>query len=102
MTATVGYLAIIVAALGSIGIIIQGFRGMRNPSLATGAKLQWPVYATVGGAVLAMIALEVGILTDDFSISYIANNSATTTPFMFKVASAWAALEGSIVLWGLV
>ncbi|MGZ8786410.1 MAG: heme lyase CcmF/NrfE family subunit, partial [Acidimicrobiia bacterium] len=42
------------------------------------------------------------ILTDDFSIAYIANNSATTTPFIFKVASAWAALEGSIVLWGLV
>ena len=102
MTATVGYLAIIVAALGSIGIIIQGFRGMRNPALATSAKLQWPVYATVGGALLAMIALEVGILSDDFSISYIANNSATTTPFIFKVASAWAALEGSIVLWGLV
>ena len=45
-----------------------------------------------------MVALEVGILTDDFSIEYIANNSATTTPVIFKVASAWAALEGSIVL----
>ncbi len=102
MTATVGYLAILVAALGSVGIIVQGFRGMRNPDLATAEKLQWPVYGMVGGAVLAMIALEIGILTDDFSISYIANNSATTTPFIFKVASAWAALEGSIVLWGLV
>ncbi|MGZ5383746.1 MAG: cytochrome c biogenesis protein CcsA, partial [Acidimicrobiia bacterium] len=102
MTATVGYLAILVAAFSSVGIIIQGFRGMRNPELARAEKLQWPIYGMIGGAFLAMIALEVGILTDDFSIAYIANNSATTTPFIFKVASAWAALEGSIVLWGLV
>src|SRR3990170_2760156 len=102
MTATIGYLAILFAALSSLALTVQGFRGMRNPARATVAKLQWPVYGLVGGAVLAMIALEVGILNDDFSIAYIANNSATTTPFIFKVASAWAALEGSIVLWGLV
>ncbi len=102
MTATIGYLAILFAALASVGIIVQGFRGMRNPEQAVAEKLQWPVYGLVGGAVLAMIALEVGILTDDFSIAYVANNSATTTPFIFKIASAWAALEGSIVLWGLV
>jgi cytochrome c-type biogenesis protein CcmF len=102
MTATVGYLAILGAALASAILIVQGFRGMRNPERARAEKLQWPVYGIVGGATLAMIALEIGILTDDFSISYIANNSATTTPFIFKVASAWAALEGSIVLWGLV
>ena len=102
MTATIGYLAILFAALSSLALTVRGFRGMRNPARATVAKLQWPVYGLVGGAVLAMIALEVGILNDDFSIAYIANNSATTTPFIFKVASAWAALEGSIVLWGLV
>ncbi len=102
MTATVGYLAILGAALASAALIVQGFRGMRNPERARAEKLQWPVYGIVGGAALAMIALEVGILTDDFSIAYIANNSATTTPFIFKIASAWAALEGSIVLWGLV
>jgi cytochrome c-type biogenesis protein CcmF len=102
MTATVGYLAIIVAALASVGIVVQGFRGLRKPELATADRLQWPVYTMVGGAILAMVALEVGILSDDFSIEYVANNSATTTPFIFKVSSAWAALEGSIVLWGLV
>jgi cytochrome c-type biogenesis protein CcmF len=56
----------------------------------------------VGGAAVAMAALEAGLLTDDFSIAYIANNSATTTPLLYKIASAWAALEGSLVLWGLV
>jgi cytochrome c-type biogenesis protein CcmF len=49
-----------------------------------------------------MVVLQIGLLTDDFSVRYIANNSAVSTPLPFKVASAWAALEGSIVLWGLV
>jgi len=69
MTATIGYLAILFAALSSLALTVRGFRGMRNPERATVAKFQWPVYGLVGGAVLAMIALEVGILNDDFSAS---------------------------------
>jgi cytochrome c-type biogenesis protein CcmF len=49
-----------------------------------------------------MVAMELALLTDDFSLAYVANNHATTTPFPFDVATAWAALEGSIILWGLV
>jgi cytochrome c-type biogenesis protein CcmF len=43
-----------------------------------------------------------GLLTGDFSLAYIANHHAIATPFPFDVATAWAALEGSILLWGLV
>ena len=50
----------------------------------------------------AFVALEIAILTHDFSIEYVARNTATSTPFVFLLASGWAALEGSIVLWGIV
>jgi cytochrome c-type biogenesis protein CcmF len=99
--ATVGMLAVVVAAGSSLALIVRGLRAMRDPDGPT-ASLKLPVYGIVGGAVVAMAALEVGLLTDDFSIEYISNNSATTTPFLFKLASGWAALEGSILLWGLV
>jgi cytochrome c-type biogenesis protein CcmF len=49
-----------------------------------------------------MLTLESALLLDDFSLAYIANHHARSTPFPFNVATAWAALEGSIVLWGLV
>ncbi len=49
-----------------------------------------------------MFMLQVALLTDDFSLAYVADHSASTTPFIFKIASAWAALAGSIVLWGLI
>ncbi len=54
------------------------------------------------GSMVAMAAMQLALLTDDFSIAYTANNHARATPFPFNVATAWAALEGSILLWGLV
>jgi cytochrome c-type biogenesis protein CcmF len=102
MNATVGYLSILAALAGAIGITVRGFVAMRDPGRAHGGYLGPPVIALLAGAIGAMFVLELGLLTDDFSIKYIANNSSTATPFFFKIASAWASLEGSIVLWGLV
>jgi cytochrome c-type biogenesis protein CcmF len=56
----------------------------------------------LAGAIVAMAAMEIALLTDDFSLAYVANHHSSTTPFPFDVATAWAALEGSIILWGLV
>ncbi len=56
----------------------------------------------LAGGSLAMLALEAGLLADDFTVEFVANHSASTTPLVFKIASAWGALEGSIVLWGFV
>jgi cytochrome c-type biogenesis protein CcmF len=46
--------------------------------------------------------LEVGLFINDFSVSYIANYSAESTPPIYKFASLWGALDGSILLWNLV
>jgi cytochrome c-type biogenesis protein CcmF len=102
MNATLGYLSILAAVVGALGTTVRGFIAMRDPERANKGYLGLPVILFVSGAVGAMFFLELGLLTDDFSIKYIANNSSTTTPFLFKVASGWASLEGSIVLWGLV
>ena len=83
-------------------LAVTEFRGLFRPEAAQAERLRGPIALFVGGSVLSMVALQFGLLTDDFSIEYIANNSSATTPLPFKIASAWAALEGSIVLWGLV
>lgn len=50
-------------------------------------------------SIFQFLLLEVGLLTDDFSISYVANHSASSTPTLYKFASLWGALDGSILLW---
>ena len=45
--------------------------------------------------------LEIGLFLNDFSVSYIANYSAKSTPPLYKFASLWGSLDGSILLWNL-
>ena len=45
--------------------------------------------------------LEVGLFLNDFSLSYVANYSAESTPPLYKFASLWGSLDGSILLWNL-
>ncbi|MGH3452702.1 MAG: heme lyase CcmF/NrfE family subunit, partial [Haloechinothrix sp.] len=47
-------------------------------------------------------AMEWALVTHDFSLRYVAANGSRATPLLYTVASAWGALEGSILLWGLV
>ena len=99
MIALAGYLAIFIALGAAIAVTVQGIRYSRTGDTS---KLRLPVAVLVGAAVVTFVLLEIGILSGDFSIAYIANNTSLTTPDLFLFAGAWAALEGSIVLWGLV
>ncbi|MGQ0849336.1 MAG: heme lyase CcmF/NrfE family subunit, partial [Actinomycetota bacterium] len=110
MFALLGTAGVLVALIGSVGLILTAVRtvlGAPSEEATTNGTTAPPevrrsVLWQVGGAVLAMMALEAALLADDFSLEYVANHHARATPFPFNVATGWAALEGSIVLWGLV
>ncbi|GMQ94136.1 MAG: heme lyase CcmF/NrfE family subunit [Acidimicrobiia bacterium] len=99
MIAVAGYIAVFVALAAAVAIVVQGIRYSRS---GDSSKLRVPVITLLGGAIAAFVLLEIAILSNDFSIAYVANNSSTTTPFIFLFAAGWAALEGSIVLWGVL
>ena len=111
MLAFLGTAGLVVALLGSVLLTARGISGARSHEPAetrgqapaeTRGDLAGPVWLLLSGAIVAMAAMQIGLLTDDFSLAYLANHHSTTTPFPFDVATAWAALEGSILLWGLV
>lgn len=54
------------------------------------------------GAVLSVVAMQRGLITRDWTLKYVADHGSSTTPPLFNVATMWSALEGSILLWGLV
>jgi cytochrome c-type biogenesis protein CcmF len=60
------------------------------------------VFVVLGAAVLAVVAMEWALLSHDFSIRYVAENNARSTPLLFTITGLWAALEGSILLWVLI
>jgi cytochrome c-type biogenesis protein CcmF len=46
--------------------------------------------------------MVISLLAHDFSVLYVAENNATTTPPFISAISLWAALEGSILFWTLL
>src|SRR3954447_2776934 len=100
--ATIGYIGVLVGLASAGYLVILGVRGARDPKAAGKASIRPAVLGMMAGGATAFVALELAIITNDFSVKFVAEHSARSTPFLFKLATAWAALEGSIVLWGLV
>jgi cytochrome c-type biogenesis protein CcmF len=102
MIALAGFGGVLVALCCAALLAWNGLRGVRSPNTIVRPVLVPIVIGMLAGAALAFASLEWAIITDNFSVKYVAQHSARATPFLFKLATAWAALEGSIVLWGLV
>ena len=102
MIAVLGTLGVaigLVSALGGAATLVAA-RALRQPARCRQA-LAW-IAAMTGGCVLAVAAMEIALLSDNFSIAYVARNSTIATPLIYKIATLWGALEGSILLWILV
>jgi cytochrome c-type biogenesis protein CcmF len=99
MIAALGWAGMLAALVGAILLVVRGIRGGRSGEWQ---ELGGPTQLLLSGAVGAMAALLLALIADDFSLVYTANHHSSLTPFPYDIATAWAALEGSIVLWGLV
>jgi cytochrome c-type biogenesis protein CcmF len=67
------------------------------------AQLSRPMlWAQFFWTLIAFAILMNGFAVDDFSVKYIANNSNTELPTIFKMSAVWGAHEGSLLLWALI
>ncbi len=48
---------------------------------------------------ICVFAIEYSFLTDDFSLSVVANHSSIETPNFYKFTAMWSSQEGSLLLW---
>ena len=102
MNAVLGSAGVLLGLVGATAGVATVGTGLvkRRPELVRQA---W-IYAllVLGGAVLAVVAMERALITRDFTVEYVAENGSSRTPALYNVATLWAALEGSILLWALV
>jgi cytochrome c-type biogenesis protein CcmF len=99
---TIGHTAIVIGLALSIFAAAAFVLGARRRDADLLASARRSIYLLFGLAATASLAMVVSLLTHDFSVLYVANNNATTTPPFFSVISLWAALEGSILFWTLL
>ncbi|HEX6596994.1 MAG TPA: cytochrome c biogenesis protein CcsA, partial [Acidimicrobiales bacterium] len=102
MSAVLGTAAValgLASALLGVATLALGLRKGDPRLMRGGQRYVWLVLA---GAVLATVAMQIALLTHDFSLRYVALNGSRSTPLLFTITGMWSALEGSILLWGLV
>ena len=90
------YLALAFSVWGIVAGAIGAIR--RDARLLTSARLAG--VATFLAMTASIAIMEIALLTDDFSVSYVANTSRAGNPLWVKMVTLWAALEGSLLLWG--
>src|SRR6266508_2435233 len=91
-------LGLVLAVYGLVASVLGARRD--RPLLVESARTTaFSLLAVVAAANGAMLA---AILSNDFAIKYVAENSSRATPTFFKVLSLWSADEGSLLLWNLV
>jgi len=51
---------------------------------------------------ISFAALTYAFIVHDFSVAYVANNSNSALPLIYRVSAVWGAHEGSLLLWGYI
>jgi cytochrome c-type biogenesis protein CcmF len=91
-------LALVVAALQALLPLLGAQRGIA-PLMALARPAAFLQLALVG---LAFAILSRAFATGDFSLRYVAENSNSLLPLMYRYTAVWGAHEGSLLLWALV
>ena len=102
MIAEIGHFALIIALWLAV---IQGFipligAARRNPSwvaVAHPAALGQMLFVAI-----SFICLTWAFVVNDFSVAYVARQSNTELPLMYRISSVWGGHEGSLLLWALL
>ncbi len=102
MNRALGLAGLIVALGGSVLAIVMLVGAVRSKR-ADLAKMGRSYSMVVAlGAATAVFAMQRGLIQRDYTLAYVAENGSSTTPLLFNIAAMWSALEGSILLWGII
>jgi cytochrome c-type biogenesis protein CcmF len=98
----IGSTSIAAALLGALVVTITGIVGgfTRKPGLIRAAR--YGSYFVFAAMSTAFIAMEIALLTHDFSVSYVARVGSRETPTYYTAISLWSSLEGSILFWAWI
>ena len=91
-------LAMLVAALQALLPMLGAQRGIA-PLMAIARPAAFLQLALVA---LAFAILSHGFATQDFSMRYVAENSNSLLPMVYRYTAVWGAHEGSLLLWALI
>ena len=102
MIAELGHYALILALCVAVLQSVVPIAGAARRNLAwmsvarPAAQVQFMLVA------LAFAALTWSFVVNDFTVRYVASNSNSLLPLMYRISAVWGAHEGSLLLWALI
>jgi cytochrome c-type biogenesis protein CcmF len=97
-----GILFLIIALLFSVALAVVPTVGMYNKNKVYIQSVAFYLYGYVSFIFLAYGCLTLCFLQNDFTVSYVLNNSSLSLPWFYKLCAVWGGHEGSILLWVVI
>jgi len=101
MVVELGLFALVLALLLSVA---QAFFGLAGPHYGNRRWMAAARPAVAGQFVFVALSFAVlawAFYKNDFSVLYVANNSNSALPTLYRFSAVWGAHEGSLLLWAL-
>jgi len=99
MIPEIGHYALIVALLVALVQSIVPLAGAQRGDAAWMASARMTAAAQAALVLVAFGCLTHAFVTNDFSVSYVAQHSNSLLPLEYRVAAVWGGHEGSLLLW---
>src|SRR5215467_4295491 len=95
------YLLLLGLAVSGYGLLAAavGARTGRPALVESARRCAFGLFAIVAASAATMLA---ALLTNDFAVRYVADNSSLETPAFYKALALWGADDGSLLLWNLI
>ncbi len=94
-----GQLAVCLALGLTLYATVQSMLSVTGGSPARLRAARNVLYANFALVSFGCLTLIWSFATDDFSVAYVAQNSNTQLPMIYKMTAMWGAHEGSLMLW---
>ncbi|MGA0799794.1 MAG: heme lyase CcmF/NrfE family subunit [Steroidobacteraceae bacterium] len=102
MIVELGHFALVLALLAALSQSFFGLAGPAKGEASWMAAVRPAVYAQFALTSLALAALIYAFVQNDFSVLYVASNSNSALPLLYRVSAVWGAHEGSLLLWAWI
>ena len=102
LSSAIGHSILIVGLAASVfgAFALATGTALRNERVQRAVHLYG--FVSLGAAVGAVVLMERGLITRDWSLAYVQKVGSLHTPALFNFTALWSALEGSILLWLLL
>jgi len=96
---TIGTFALYASLVTIAVTIVTAILAGRRPSPAMERNVEYATYGTALVLTIAVGALQLALLTLDFSLQYVTEYTSSTLNAFYRVGSMWAGQGGSLLLW---